>query len=120
MDRTIKRWELLRSSHKSSALAHGNSILELTIIGNTPSKKNGKRICRNRHTGKPFIMSSKKHEEWHSVANAYIYSNYAETPKNLPIRAYPCVIYYYFYRGSKHRFDYSNVIESINDLLVDK
>ena len=39
--------------------------MKIQLVGRIPSKKNSKQIRINSKTKKPFICSSKDHEEWH-------------------------------------------------------
>lgn len=82
-----------------------------------PSKKNSKQVfCR---WGRPTVIPSKAYIAWHNeMANEF---------KNVkPIKWWWLVFNYIFlipylkgWEVAKKWFDYSNKIESINDLLVD-
>tara|TARA_R110001592_G_scaffold347760_1_gene641486 strand:- start:8226 stop:8612 length:387 start_codon:yes stop_codon:yes gene_type:complete len=82
------------------------------IPGNVPSSKNGRRW-----TGKHFIASK-------SVMNyrkktKEIYAEYAQEFKdaiiNLP---QPVHVQFTFIRGSKHKFDYINPAQTVQDDMV--
>ncbi len=86
--------------------------MEWFIPGNVPSSKNGRRW-----TGKHFIASK-------SVMNyrkktKEIYAKYAQEFKdaiiNLP---QPVHIQFTFIRGSKHKFDYINPAQTVQDDMV--
>lgn len=42
--------------------------VKFDIVGQVPSKKNNKRLLKNSRTGKMFIASSEKFNEWHNQA----------------------------------------------------
>lgn len=90
-------------------------LLRFTITGIIPSKKNSKRILRNRKTGRPYIGSSKEHDAW-IAEHVPALQCFCPGQKTL---AWPLHIEYIFRPIHKYRFDLSNKIESINDLLVD-
>lgn len=89
-------------------------LVTFSIVGTIPSKKNNKRICRNRNTGQHFIASSKEHEQWHKD-HLWALQQHIKR-KNIP---WPLSITYTFAIPNKRKFDLSNKIETINDLLVD-
>lgn len=82
------------------------------IPGNVPSSKNGRRW-----TGKYFIAS--KAVMNYRKATKDIYLEYAEDFKqklgkiDLPVK-----ISFYFIRGSRHKFDYINPAQTVQDDMV--
>ena len=87
--------------------------LDITIKGQTASKKNSKRIfCRGKY---PTVLPSKAHEEWHTMA-----SQTFKMPrsKDLPLETTHSVTLT-FYSQTKRKFDLTNHAESVMDLLVD-
>ena len=84
-----------------------------------PSKKNSKQVfCR---WWRPTVIPSKQYKEWHEIMSKEL--KWIKIPK---WKEWPFVFTYNFYIPynkdwsiSKKAFDYSNKIESINDLLVD-
>ena len=85
--------------------------MKLTIPGQTPSKKNS-RI--NTRSGRSF--PSKRYAEWHKNSSLYLESI---LEKLTPERFGKVTINYMFYVQDLRRRDVSNMVESINDLLVD-
>lgn len=85
--------------------------MKLTIPGQTPSKKNS-RI--NTRSGRSF--PSKRYAEWHKNSSLHLESI---LEKLTPERFGKVTINYMFYVQDLRRRDVSNMIESINDLLVD-
>lgn len=89
-----------------------NVGMELTILGQTPSKKNS-RI--NTRSGRSF--PSKRYTEWHKSASEQLETILKdEVTINSDSK---CEINYMFYVQDLRRRDVSNMIESINDLFVD-
>jgi len=101
-----------------------------TVIGNVPALKNNKKIiqipikgmracpaCRNKK-GRPMIISSDRHKKyvdqtapfWKSMAPMF-----RNKAKNLPK---PLRVSFEFTRGSRHKFDYTNALDTIQDLMV--
>lgn len=89
--------------------------MKLVIRGNTPSKKNNKRIVTNRQTGKPFIMSSKQHNDWESGAIKEI-RNQASLADG--IIEYPASLRVTFFASTARKFDLDNRLSSVLDVLV--
>lgn len=87
----------------------------MIIPGNCPSKKNGKRIVTNRSTGKPFIISSKIHDDWHSIAIPEMKKQW----KGHQITAYPVRISVVFYWKDLRRHDLDNGLATVLDALKD-
>lgn len=84
-----------------------------TLYSPIPSKKNSKRIVKNRRTGVSFILSSKNHSDWHKETCTVL------AEQGLVMFDYPVRIVCSFTVGNKRKFDLSNKFESIADLLVD-
>lgn len=92
-----------------------NDGLNITVLGQTPSKKNAKQIVRVR--GRLALISSKKHAEWHKSAVEQLKTILEdEVTINSELKH---EISYMFYCKDLRRRDTSNMLESINDLLVD-
>lgn len=86
-------------------------MYEIEILGRIPSKKNQKRIVRSK--GRPIIISSKQHDDWHKQQEKAL-QEFAN--ENI---TFPCRFIYEFTMPDNRKCDISNKIESINDLLVD-
>lgn len=85
---------------------------KIVILGQTPSKKNS-RI--NTRSGRSF--PSKRYSEWHRNSSLQLQTI---LEGGLTINSdLKCEIEYRFYVQDLRRRDVSNMIESINDLLVD-
>jgi len=83
--------------------------MEITLKGRIPSKKNQKQIIYRN--GKPLIISSKKHKEWHTEQMWMVKGKgKVEEVKNIDIT---------LYAPDKRKGDLTNKAESIMDLLVD-
>lgn len=94
-------------------------IIILEFDGNIPSKKNSKRILKNRKTGNRFIASSKRHGKWHEIA-MYQMNLQKVNIKDIEFPIKKCdYIHATIFYGDLRAKDNTNVIESIHDLLVD-
>ena len=88
------------------------------IKGNVPSSKNGKQIFKNQKTGKMFITSSKTVKAYLSNFE-YQYDVFVkEFKEQLKSKAKPYKIGFYFVRDSRRRFDYININQIVQDLMV--
>lgn len=87
-------------------------MVKITLTGDIPSKKNGKRIVFSKRLKVPFIISSKNHQDWHKrVINQLL------TAK--PYKSQIKVVELIFFPSSRRKFDLSNKAESVMDILVD-
>jgi len=89
--------------------------MKMVILGNVPSKKNSKRIVTNRTTGKPFIISSKIHGDWHNSAIPEMKRQW----QGYKITQYPIGITMTFYWKDLRRHDLDNGVATILDALKD-
>lgn len=87
----------------------------MVILGNVPSKKNSKRIVTNRSTGKPFIISSKIHESWHTTAIPEMKKQW----EGYAVTAYPIDVTIIFFWKDLRRHDLDNGVATILDALKD-
>lgn len=108
--------ERLRSSVKQDAIG-GEEYSALPVIilqGQTPSKKNSKRLFHKN--GRNIIISSKQYLEWEKTARIAV----IEWKKaNHYTLTYPIRLHMFFYRDSKRRWDYNNIGQGVQDILVD-
>jgi len=82
------------------------------IPGNVPSSKNGRRW-----TGKYFI-ASKAVMNYRKLTKEY-YAKYAEDFRNeVAKQDLPVTISFEFIRGSRHKFDYINPAQTVQDDMV--
>ena len=89
-----------------------NLIKKWWIPGNVPSSKNGRRW-----TGKYFIAS--KAVMTYRKATKDIYAEYTkEFKKELENHELPVKISFEFVRGSRHKFDYLNPAQTVQDDMV--
>ena len=85
---------------------------KIVLLGQVPSKKNS-RI--NTRSGRSF--PSKRYSEWHKNSVEQLGTIDGSFGKG--ITSQKCEINYMFYCKDLRRRDVSNMLESINDLLVD-
>lgn len=91
--------------------------VKFNIAGQVPSKKNNKRLLKNSRTGKMFIASSEKFNEWHNQAMMDLCFRLNKDrgvfcDKQVEIELT-------FYNSDNRRHDLDNMISSVLDLLVD-
>lgn len=89
--------------------------MKMIIPGNVPSKKNSKRIVTNRVTNKPFIISSKIHENWHNTAIPEMKKQWY----GYKVVEYPIGITMVFFWKDLRRHDLDNGMATILDALKD-
>ncbi len=87
----------------------------LTLTGRIASKKNSKRVFRNRYTGKTIVTSSKAFATWHESALLHIK---ATTRLAKPLEG-DLRLDIYFYLKGRIRADIDNMTASLLDLLAD-
>ena len=86
--------------------------MKLFIPGNVPSSKNGRRW-----TGKYFI-SSKTVMKYRKDTAKY-YKQFASSfKKELSKHTLPVIISFKFFRGTRHKFDYINPAQTVQDDMV--
>ena len=75
------------------------------------TKKNHQRILKNFKTGKPFVAPSEQYKQYESQALWFI-------PKGGECIDYPVNVRCLFYMPTKRRCDLTNLLESIDDIMV--
>ena len=91
--------------------------VKFDIAGQVPSKKNNKRLLKNSRTGKMFIASSEKFNEWHNQAMmdlCFRLNKYRDVFRDKQVE-----IELTFYNSDNRRHDLDNMTSSVLDLLVD-
>ena len=93
-------------------------IYRFTFEGDTPSKKNQKRIFKGKN-GKPFITASSDFKAWHKGAVLEMKLQMTRiTGVTWPLPRCKRIFAKLFYEDRRRR-DSSNTFESIMDLMVD-
>jgi len=87
-------------------------MAEIFIPGNVPSSKNSKQW-----TGK-MLINSKATRKYISNTRIYYMKNKMKFRKMLKNKRRPYKIYFKFIRGTKHKFDYLNPAQTVQDLMV--
>ena len=87
-------------------------MLEIFIPGNVPSSKNGRRW-----TGRYFIVS-KQTQRYYKESKDFWEDNKKEFRKMLEGKTKPHRISFKFVRKSKHKFDYINPAQTVQDQMV--
>lgn len=88
-------------------------MIKITIPMPPVTKKNHMRIMRNKKTRKPFIMPSEQYQDYE--ADAIWHCKRARVLR--PIEA-PVEVKCLFYMPTRRRVDLTNLLESIDDVLV--
>jgi hypothetical protein len=86
--------------------------MKFFIPGNVPSSKNGRRW-----TGKYFI-ASKTVVNYRKIAKPFYISQANAFKKELAKHSLPVEISFTFIRGTKHKFDYINPAQTVQDDMV--
>lgn len=107
------------------------SDLGIFIPGNVPSLKNGKDIiripikgakqcpCCKTRKSRPMITSNKTVKKYAKESAAF-YKTYGQMFRNaVKDMPKPLRIGFRFIRGSRHKFDYSNALDTVQDLIVE-
>lgn len=75
------------------------------------TKKNSQTIAINRKTGKPFVLPSKKYQEYEYAAGHFLKAG-------TDARQYPVNVKCLFYMPTRRRVDLTNLLEAIDDILT--
>lgn len=91
--------------------------VKFDVVGQVLSKKNNKRLLKNSRTGKMFIASSEKFNEWHNQAMMDLC--FRLNKDRGVFRDKQVEIELTFYNSDNRRHDLDNMTSSVLDLLVD-
>jgi hypothetical protein len=98
----------------------------IILYGELYSKKNSKRVFRNK--GKTIVLPSKAYEKakpaflWQlkDAKNKEIWRQFKlNSSANNNGNIYPIQLYIKIYRKTKRQFDYNNIIQGLQDMLVE-
>ena len=88
-------------------------MIKITIPMPPVTKKNSMRIVRNRKTGKRRIMPSQQYMDYEAEALWHCKKARVQRPIEEPVEV-KCL----FYMPTRRRVDLTNLLESIDDVLV--
>lgn len=88
-------------------------MIEITVPLAPITKKNSMRIVRNRKTGKRRIMPSQQYMDYEAAALWHCKRAKVQRPIEEPMEV-KCL----FYMPTRRRVDLTNLLESIDDVLV--
>lgn len=88
-------------------------MIKITIPMPPVTKKNSMRIVRNRKTGKRRIMPSQQYMDYEAEALWHCKRARVQRPIEEPMEV-KCL----FYMPTRRRVDLTNLLESIDDVLV--
>jgi len=86
------------------------------IPGNTPSLKNSKRIVGRGKFKK--LIPSERHEAYEKETKVFYDNHSYEFCDEASNHTKPLNIAFYFVRDSRRKFDYTNAIDTVQDLIV--
>lgn len=86
--------------------------------GNTPSKKNNKRILKSKKTGSLFIAGSEDYHNWHKGAALQMMAQARAMGITAPLLSLQEMKLIIFYPDNRRR-DNSNIWETVADLMVE-
>jgi Holliday junction resolvase RusA-like endonuclease len=99
--------------------------LKLFIPGKVPALKNSKQIvatgprCRVCKRGKfPKLISSKRVKQWKTETKPYWEKNKKKFLWQADLSDKPLHVEFQFVRKSKHKFDYTNALDTVQDEMV--
>ena len=87
--------------------------MEITVPLTPITKKNSMRIMHSSKTGRPFIMPSQKYMDYEAEAVWHCKRAGVQRPIEEPVEV-KCL----FYMPTRRRVDLTNLLESIDDVLV--
>lgn len=88
-------------------------MIEITVPLAPITKKNSMRIMHSSKTGKPFIMPSQQYMDYEAEAVWHCKRARVQRPIEEPVEV-KCL----FYMPTRRRVDLTNLLESIDDVLV--
>ena len=87
--------------------------MQIELIGqNVPSKKNSKIITKNKR-----IISSKLVQYYERWATPLLKEQLSIWQKMIQNKPLPLKVSFYFYRDSKRKWDFVNIVQVIADLM---
>lgn len=97
--------------------------MKLFIPGNVPSLKNNKDIIsipiKGTSKRRPMLVSSKRHRKYKEATTAHWFQlkgTFLNMTQQLPK---PLHVHFKFIRGSRHKFDYTNALDTVQDLMTE-
>lgn len=89
-------------------------MIEFTIPVQPITKKNSQQIIINPKTGRPFIIPSKQFRDFEKDCKPYM----LQIKNEIRVIKYPVNVQCVFYVGKKFKYDLTNLLEAIDDVLV--
>jgi Holliday junction resolvase RusA-like endonuclease len=88
-------------------------MIEITVPLAPITKKNHQEIMHSSKTGKPFVMPSRQYRDYEAAAVWHCKAAWVRVPIEDPVEV-KCL----FYMPTRRRVDLTNLLESIDDVLV--
>lgn len=89
-------------------------MIEFTIPIQPVTKKNSQQIITNPKTGRPFIIPSKQFREFEKYCKPYLMS----VKDTIGFINYPINIKCIFYVSKRLKYDLTNLLEAIDDVMT--
>ena len=88
--------------------------IKITLPVKPVTKKNSQQIITNPKTGRPFIIPSKQFRDFEKECKPYM----LQIKNEIGVIKYPVNVQCVFYVDRKFRYDLTNLLEAIDDVLV--
>lgn len=88
--------------------------IKITLPVKPVTKKNSQQIITNPKTGRPFIIPSKQFRDFEKECKPYM----LQIKNEIRVIKYPVNVQCVFYVDRKFRYDLTNLLEAIDDVLV--
>lgn len=88
--------------------------IKISIPVRPVTKKNSQQIITNPKTGRPFIIPSKQFRDFEKECKPYM----LQIKNEIGVIKYPVNVQCIFYVDRKLKYDLTNLLEAIDDVLV--
>lgn len=88
--------------------------IKISIPVKPVTKKNSQQIITNPKTGRPFIIPSKQFRDFEKECKPYM----LQIKNEIGVIKYPVNVQCIFYVDRKLKYDLTNLLEAIDDILV--
>lgn len=88
--------------------------IKISIPVRPVTKKNSQQIITNPKTGRPFIIPSKQFRDFEKECKPYM----LQIKNEIGVIKYPVNVQCIFYVDCKLKYDLTNLLEAIDDVLV--
>jgi Holliday junction resolvase RusA-like endonuclease len=89
-------------------------MIQVTIPVQPVTKKNSQQIITNPKTGRPFLIPSKQFREFEKICKPYLKS----VKDTVGLINYPINVKCIFYVSKRLKYDLTNLLEAIDDVMT--